>query len=161
MTYGKVIALKHFLLGVGLHYITGLKLPITILSHLGHCIDYNLVCEVETAEAEVAEELYKKTTGAHLQPSDTPTLAYWWPDNFNQILDSSTGHGVINSTHIVEFSEPSGDTVIDILRENRPRTKRRSFVPSFDSTLPAINVDKKKEPVISSAQVPAPISRAI
>ena len=61
----------------------------------------------------------------------------------------------------MESSEPSGDTVIDILRENRPRTKRRSFVPSFDSTLPAINVDKKKEPVISSAQVPAPISRAI
>ena len=61
----------------------------------------------------------------------------------------------------MEFSEPSGDTVIDILRENRPRTKRRSFVPSFDSTLPAINVDKKKEPVISSAQGSAPISRAI
>ena len=125
VTHGKVITLKHFLLGLGLHNITGLKLPITILSHLGHCIDYNLVCEVGTAEAEVAEELYKKTTGAHLQPSNTPTLAYWWADNFNQTLDSSTGHGVINSTHIVEFSEPSGDTVIDILRENRPRTKRR------------------------------------
>ena len=161
VTHGKVITLKHFLLGLGLHNITGLKLPITILSHLGHCINHNLVCEVETAEAEVAEELYKKTTGVHLQPSNTSTLAYWWVDNFNQTLDSSTGHGVINSTHIVEFSEPSGHTVIDILRENRPRTKRRSFVPSFDSTLPAINVDKKKEPVISSAQVPAPISRAI
>ena len=104
-------------MGVGLRNIAGLKLPITILSHLGHCIDYNLVCEVETAEAEIAEQLYKRTTGAHLQPSDTPTLAYWWADNFNQTLDSSTGHGVINSTHAVEFSEPSGDTVIGTERK--------------------------------------------
>ena len=54
VTQGKVVTLKHFLIGVGLHNITGLKTPIKILSHLGHCIDYNLVCEVETAQAEAA-----------------------------------------------------------------------------------------------------------
>ena len=35
VTRGKVVTLKHFLLGVGLHNITGLKTPIKILSHLG------------------------------------------------------------------------------------------------------------------------------
>ena len=54
VTRKKVITLKHFLLGVGLHNITGLKTPIKILSHLGHCIDYNFVCEIETAQAESA-----------------------------------------------------------------------------------------------------------
>ena len=29
-------------------------MPINVLSNLGHCIDYNLVCEIETAEAEIA-----------------------------------------------------------------------------------------------------------
>ena len=49
---GKVVTLKQFLIGVGIHNITGLKAPIRILSHLGDCIDYNLVCEIETVQAE-------------------------------------------------------------------------------------------------------------
>ena len=51
VTRGKVVTLKHFLIGLGLHNITGLNTPIKILSPLGHSIDDNLVCEVETAEA--------------------------------------------------------------------------------------------------------------
>ena len=56
VTRGKVVTLKHFLIGLGLHNITGLKTPIKILSHLGHSIDFNLVCKVETAEAEAAQK---------------------------------------------------------------------------------------------------------
>ncbi len=59
VTSGRVITLKHFLLGLGLHNITGLKLPIKVLSHLGHCTNYDLVCEIETAEAEVAQHFYE------------------------------------------------------------------------------------------------------
>ena len=57
VTRGKVVTLKHFLIGVGLHNIT-----IKILSHLGHCIDYNLVCEVETAQAEAALKSLEEQT---------------------------------------------------------------------------------------------------
>ena len=53
VTRGKVITLKHFLLGTGLHNITGQKLPIQLLSKLGHSIGYNLACEIETAEADI------------------------------------------------------------------------------------------------------------
>ena len=51
-----MVILKYFLIGLGLHNITDLKTPIKILSHLGHSIDYSLVCEVETAEAEAAQK---------------------------------------------------------------------------------------------------------
>ena len=57
---GRVTMLKHFILGVGLHNITGQQLPIRILSHLGHCIDYKTVCQSETAEAEIAHQLYQE-----------------------------------------------------------------------------------------------------
>ena len=83
--------------------ITGLKAPIRILSHLGHCIDYNLVCEIETTQVEEATK--------HLEniemytPSTDTELTYWWVNNFNQSLETQTGHEAINSTHIVEFSE--------------------------------------------------------
>ena len=100
---GKVVTLKQFLLGVGLHNITGLRTPIRILSHLGHCIDCNLVCEIETSQAE---EAIKHLENMELTETsiDTP-ITYWWADNFNQILETQTGHGAIDSTHIVEFTE--------------------------------------------------------
>ena len=38
--------------------------------------------------------------------SSTDTeLTYWWDDNFKKSLETQTGHGPIDSTHIVEFSE--------------------------------------------------------
>ena len=54
VTRGKVITPKHFLVGMGLHNITGQKLPIQMLSRLGHSVDYNTVCEIETTQAEIA-----------------------------------------------------------------------------------------------------------
>ena len=54
VTRGKVINLKHFLVRIGLHNITGQKLPIQMLSRLGNSVDYNIVCEIETAQAEIA-----------------------------------------------------------------------------------------------------------
>ena len=53
MANGKIVTLKYFLLGLGLHNITDLRMPIKVLSHLGRCTDYNLVCEIKTAEAEI------------------------------------------------------------------------------------------------------------
>ena len=100
---GKVVTLKQFLLGVGLHNITSLKTTIRILSHLGHCIDYNLICEIETSQAE---EAIKHLENMELTETsiDTP-ITYWWTDNFNQTLETQTGHGAIDSTHTVEFTE--------------------------------------------------------
>ena len=108
VTRGKVITFKYFLIGIGLHNITGLKTPAKILSNLNHSVDYNFVCETETAEAKKAQSFF--LNDGTLQPLEPVTpeavvLTYWWADNFNQKLESLTGHGVIDSTHIVEFSK--------------------------------------------------------
>ena len=105
---GKVVTLKQFLVGLGLHNITGLKTPIKILSHLGHCIDYNLVCEVETVQAEMnLKALEEIVVGSNVNETceTEGQLTYWWADNFNQTIETQTGHGAIDTTHIVEFSE--------------------------------------------------------
>ena len=156
VTRGKVVTLKHFLLGVGLHNMTGLKLPVKVLSHLGHSIDYDLVCEIETAEAEVAQMLYEGGTGnpAEESTSDSPILTFWWADNFNQTLESTTGHGVINSTHLIQFSEPKDSAMAaSHFTLCIPRSKRRSL-GSSDWSLPSIIIDKKKEPKVTSVPVP-------
>ena len=50
---GKVKTEKQFLLSLGIHNITGQKLPMKILHELGHNIEYNKVCEIETVQAEL------------------------------------------------------------------------------------------------------------
>ena len=42
VTRGNVITAKHFILGLGLHNITGQKKPVEMNHHLGHSIDYKL-----------------------------------------------------------------------------------------------------------------------
>ena len=60
VTRERVTMLKHFILGVGLHNFTGQQLPIRILSHLDHCIEYKTVCQSETAVAEIAHQLFQE-----------------------------------------------------------------------------------------------------
>eukprot|EP00112_Aurelia_sp_Birch-Aquarium-sp1_P005854 Seg1662.1 transcript_id=Seg1662.1/GoldUCD/mRNA.D3Y31 product="hypothetical protein" protein_id=Seg1662.1/GoldUCD/D3Y31 len=155
VTRGKVITLKHFLLGVGLHNLTGLKMPIKILSHLGHSIDYNVVCEIETAEAELAM-MRLSLNDIPQNPARETCLKFWWADNFNQKLETLTGHGVIDSTHIVEFSE-LGDRDVHEESVPLPRTKRRSL-QTVPADIPDVRIDKKKEPVTVSDEVPDFIS---
>ena len=80
-----------------------MKASIRILSHLGHCIDYNLVCEIETTQGEEAIK-YLENMAIYTPYTDTE-LTYWWTYNFNLSLETQTGHGAIDSTNIVKFSE--------------------------------------------------------
>ena len=45
------------MLGNGIHSITGLKKPIQILSKFGHSCSYNKVQKIETAQAEVVQQM--------------------------------------------------------------------------------------------------------
>ena len=62
------------------------------------------MCEIETAEAEHFYDNELKMPSAE-QKGEEQALTYWWAENFNQLLDTTSSHRVINSTHIVEFSE--------------------------------------------------------
>ena len=65
---GKYLTAKHASLGLGLHSMTGQKLPITILARLGHSITYDTVNEIETAQAELVEHFQSMALNLPLQP---------------------------------------------------------------------------------------------
>ena len=102
-------------------------MPIQILHRLGHCVDYNFVCEIETAQAETAQMLATASGALHLKPaSRTETvLTYFWADNFDMNLETQTGKGALNSTHLVAFQEESQNSVTRNNKIFLPRTKRR------------------------------------
>ena len=153
VTRGKVITTKHFLLGLGLHDITGQRLPIQILHRLGHCINYNFVCEIETAQAETPQMLATESGALPLKPaSRTETiLTYFWVDNFDMNLDTQTGKGALNSTHLVAFQEESQNSVARNNKMFLPRTKRRFLERIAQYSIEIIADPKREPPSISNS----------
>ena len=136
-------------------------MPIKVLSHLGHCIDYNLVCEIETAEAEIALQWLAEHEISSLQQdhedSDVQRIVFWWFDNFNQKLDSASGYGTIDATHIVKFKEKVDVSNAHQLQSDPSntsinRTKRRSL-QNIGAVLPSLSINKNKEPSIVSQEM--------
>lgn len=87
---GKVITLKHYLLGLGLHSITGQKKPIQFLNRFGHSISYDKVMEIETAQAQKAQNLLdtEELSFLPLKPasSNDRVMTIFWADNFDKVF---------------------------------------------------------------------------
>ncbi len=49
VSHGDFVTLKHAMIGLGLHSLTGQKLPLVVLSRLGHSINYDRICKIKTA----------------------------------------------------------------------------------------------------------------
>ena len=71
LSKGTFITSKHAAVGLGFHSLTGQKLPLVILSRLGHCINYDKICEIETAQAELVQHFQSMTLGLPLLAADS------------------------------------------------------------------------------------------
>ena len=106
------------------------------------------VCQSETAEAEIARQLYQEGASPGLRPisEDDLVLTHFWSDNFNKKLESHKGNNdMINSTHLVKFEEKA------VGSEYRSHVKTVSRTITRFSTDPQMEnekicVDKNKEP---------------
>ncbi|CAB3980567.1 Hypothetical predicted protein [Paramuricea clavata] len=61
VTRGNVMTAKHFLIGLGLHSITGKKKPIQLLNLLEHSIDYNMEESQFTMERSTSKVKFART----------------------------------------------------------------------------------------------------
>ena len=112
ITKGSFLTLKHTCVGLGLHSMTGMKLPIVILSHLGHSINYDYAMEIGTAQAEVSEKFDTQNMNLPIQPNDScstiPTI--FWFDNYDAFVDNTTGAGSIHNTPGIAFQEETSSS---------------------------------------------------
>ena len=70
LSHGKIFTLKQVLLGCGIHSLTGSKKTVDILSRLKDSCTINIVQEIETSQAELAQELAKGLFPLPLVPKD-------------------------------------------------------------------------------------------
>ena len=147
VTRGKVLQLKHFLLALGLHSLSGSRKVIDIVSKFGHCLNYNLVCEIETSQAELAQKQLSNKTSLPLQPisSDNFVYTHFWVDNFDVLVDKQTGGGSIHTTHLVAFQEKSTESLQLNNQLSVSRRKSRDLpAQNFDTKL--LLIERKKNP---------------
>ena len=149
VTRGRMITAKHFLMGLGLHNMTGQKNVVDIVNKLGHSISYNRTCEIETAQAEAANRCRQSGDILQLRP-ETPNdivLTYFWADNLDKKIDSVDGGGMIHMTTLVAFQEKSINVIKTVKKKvlNIQKSRRLSFID--DMSVPVnIAIDTKKDP---------------
>ena len=149
VTRGKVITAKHFLLGLGLHNLTGQKKKrVQILNRLGHCIEYNAEREIKTAHAEAVQQQYYDSGVLPVRPitSQHTVNTFFWADNFDVNLETQTGHGAVqHSMHMIAFQEVSQVSQFESRRMRVQKTGKRSLSPTNTEDY-SIIADPKKEP---------------
>ena len=123
---GTFFTFKHTSIGLGLHSLTGQKLPFVILYRLGHSISYTCVTELETAQGELAQHCKHNETLLPIQPGSPPSFAptvFWW-DNFGRFVDDNVGVGSIYNTPGIAFQKEMEDTAT-IYRHIHSKDKKK------------------------------------
>ena len=125
---GEFLTLKHASVGLGLHSRTGQKLPLQVLSRLGHCMTYDQICEVETAQAELVQHLKSLSIPLPICPIDEESkvlTTFRW-NNFDRNIETASGARSIHNTPGIMFQEESACTVNRNENVSIPKSKRRS-----------------------------------
>ena len=141
---GKFLTEKHTLLGNSLHTMTGQKLPIEILAKLGNSCSYDMVREIETAQAEVCQKQFGRGDFLPVKPCDPEkhVLTHFWWDNFDCTKENAKGS--VHTTHGIAFQEISENTVIhEKTGIERSGKKTPTVLPC---ELPVININPKRLP---------------
>ena len=153
---GKVITPKHYLVGLGIHNMTGQKTPVQIMNKLGHSIGYNKVCEIETSLAELAIHKSEEFNVLPLLPSGEEEIVptFYWVDNFDVKVEKQIGRsGSVNTTHLMAFQEvPNAAEANITIQEakdrislDKSRSRRLSKKPQV-KTEPTHKVNPNEEP---------------
>ena len=157
---GKILTPKHYLVGLGVHNMTGQKTPVTILNKLGHSISYTKVCDIETSLAEHVVEKAENFNVLPLLPEDEEMIipTWFWTDNFDVAVEKQMGEsGSIHTTHLMAFQEVSDDLHV---KENdtripldKPKSRRISKAPTGKDE-PTHKVNVNAEPPYFNKDTP-------
>ena len=129
VTHGKMITAKQYLLVLGIDSITGQRKTVDILNRLEHCWTYNLICEIETALAEKAQQISLKDSLLPKQPADVDSyvLTVFWVDNFDVKVETQTEATSVNTTHMVAFQENCTNSLKQTPEINIPSQENEKF----------------------------------
>ena len=137
---GKHLTIKHALLSVGLHNLTGQKKPIQFLAKLGNSASYETVQRIEAAQAELVQIMRNNRYPLPLIPKSpfASVLTFFWWDNYDSKKENMEGG--IHTCHGIAFQEESKDSIL------RPENEFKKLTTSGKKT---VKVVAKEFPKVS------------
>ena len=107
----------------------GSRKTIDIVHKLRHCISYNLMSDIETAQANCSPSSSKKGDILPVQPSSKNDVVptFFWADNFDTIVGRVDGGGSANVIHLVAFQEIASNNIVKTKDSTVPRRKTRGL----------------------------------
>ena len=98
-----------------------------IINELGHCIDYSLMYNTGAGLAQSAQLQATQISILPVKPSNQgeTVITAFWLENFDMDVESATGGGAINTTHMVVFQEEKEHTSLLYTHTTVERTKSR------------------------------------
>ena len=142
---------KHFLLKLGLHSLTGSRKIIDVVHKLGHCISYNLMSDIETAQANCSLSLSKEGDIRPVQPSPKNDVVptFFRADNFDTIVERVAGGGSVNVTHLVAFQEITHNNIVKTRDSTVPPRKTRGlFYEDINTDYKPVHKTKEPEKLV-------------
>ena len=131
---------------LGLHNLTGSRKILDIVHKLGNCLDYNSVCEIETAQAQLVQEKAMTTSILTIRPETSEETIYtqFWVDNFDTKVDNQVGGGSIHTTHLMAFQSGTISKNVKPGVTTVTRTRNRKIFLK-DVNINTFSVDRKKK----------------
>ena len=124
--------------------MTGQKMPIQILAKLGHCCNYDRVREIETAQAELVQQMRYENHPLNLSPKGCDrVLTFFWWDNFDCLKEIASGS--IHTCHGVAFQQESSASMQRVEQTQVQNSQRRTVLLA-DNELPKVTIVPRKEP---------------
>ena len=98
-----------------------------IINELGHCIGYSLMYNIGAGLAQSAQLQATQISILPVKPSnqDETVITAFWLENFDMDVESATGGGAMNTTHMVAFQEEKEHTSLLYTHTTVERTKSR------------------------------------
>ena len=98
-----------------------------IMNKLGHCVSYPLVYDIETGLAQSAQLQATQSSFVPVKPfhEGETVITVFWLDNCDINVESATGGGAINTTHMVAFQEETEHTSFLYTHTTLERSKSR------------------------------------
>ena len=86
---GRMLTKKQYFLSLGLQSMIGTRSVTTIFKKLGHCLNYNKTCEIETASADSTSIRAKEKNILTILPvGDEIILTFFRTDKFDVNIES-------------------------------------------------------------------------
>ena len=125
--------------------MTGQKAPVRLQGKFAHSCNYDKVRHIETAHAELAQQLRSVDNPLPLLPvnDNSKVLTFFWWDNFDVKKENSQGS--LHTSHGIAYQEEAPGCIETLLDKSIPRSNRRS-VSVQPASLPKWKIVPHKDP---------------